>query len=96
MLTPTAEIPVPKRRWIWGTFAIYALLLILSYWTRARHKPVPVPEDVKSVEVAAVAGDILLESRVRLAYREYVAERSPLAAGPSMLTLSPKLRESPP
>ena len=63
MLMATTKNEVPKRRWVWKALAIYALLLILSHWIRVRDKPVPVPEDIKNVEVAAVEGDVLLEFR---------------------------------
>src|SRR5262249_2738895 len=45
-----------------------------SYWIRGRKIPPTVPEDAKSVEVAAVAGNKLLNFPVRLAYREFVPE----------------------
>ena len=55
--------------------SLYALLLILSYWTRTRSKPGLFPADFKVLEVKAIAGERLLQSSVRLAYKEYASDR---------------------
>jgi pimeloyl-ACP methyl ester carboxylesterase/membrane protein DedA with SNARE-associated domain len=60
-----------QRRWIYFVGVYFILLLISSAvrWSRAEK---PFPEDKKSVEVFAVAGDKLLENTpVRFAYREF-------------------------
>jgi pimeloyl-ACP methyl ester carboxylesterase/membrane protein DedA with SNARE-associated domain len=72
MPTVNESVPTRKKRWIGAMMGIYALLLILSYGIRTQNGRKPLPYEVKTLEVAAVAGEKLLESPVRLAYREYV------------------------
>jgi len=62
---------------MWKAVGIYALMLIVSYWIGAKNRPVPLPEDVKAVEVEAVTGERLLESPVRLAFREFTSGEVP-------------------
>jgi hypothetical protein len=61
MLTVRRRDLVSRRHSIGKTVGISALLLIFTYWIRARNSPSPLPQAVKSVEVAAVAGEKRLE-----------------------------------
>lgn len=67
------------------TFGIYLLLLFISTAVRWGQSENALPSDKKEVEVAAVTGDELLESRrVRIAYREF---SPPVDAGSTPIIL---------
>jgi pimeloyl-ACP methyl ester carboxylesterase/membrane protein DedA with SNARE-associated domain len=59
----------------------YLFLLVISFWFRTSKQPPALDNDFRAVELRAVAGEQLLETPVRVIYREYgsSAPQSPRA-----------------
>ncbi|MBA2621574.1 MAG: alpha/beta fold hydrolase, partial [Acidobacteria bacterium] len=64
-----------QRRWILFV-GVYLILLLISHAARWSRAEKPFPEDKKSIEVAAIAGDKPIENTpVRIAYKEFPPPR---------------------
>jgi pimeloyl-ACP methyl ester carboxylesterase/membrane protein DedA with SNARE-associated domain len=68
--------PRSQRRWRWRILIVYLVLLLASTVVRfVRTKEIAIPSDVKTVAVQEINGDKKKETKIRLAYREYLSEK---------------------
>lgn len=61
----------PLRRWKWRIALAYLLLLAVSHFFRLARAEEPVSGDDPALTVQAVDGERQLDTKIRLAYREY-------------------------